>query len=182
MFGSSLPVPISASALAFVTLCMLSDVRTRRIPNAMCAPGMALGVALNAAYFGVSGLVGSVAGLIAIVAVLLAPFALGGIGGGDVKMMGAVGALLGVQRGIAALAIGLVLGGAVMMIHLARRGRLREKLEAVGTMVSAAVVVGSVDPLRVSAADQHAVALPYSVPLGVGTLAALMLTGNAFVR
>ena len=36
----------------------------------------------------------------------------------------------------------------------------------------------AVDPLRVSAADRGAVALPYSVPLGLGTLAALTVEGH----
>ena len=45
---------------------------------------------------GVSQLFQSVAGLVAAVAVLLLPFALGWIGAGDVKFFGVVGALLGV--------------------------------------------------------------------------------------
>jgi len=45
---------------------------------------------------------------------------------------------------------------------------------ATATMFQAAALTRSLDPLRVSAADQGAVALPYSVPLGLGTLAALI--------
>ena len=32
------PAPLFATVLAFVTLCMASDLRTRRIPNALTGP------------------------------------------------------------------------------------------------------------------------------------------------
>jgi len=167
-----------ATTLAFVALCVASDVRTRRIPNLLCGLGVVAGVALNGIYFGLPGLLASGAGLLAAVALLLLPFAMGGIGGGDVKMMGAVGALLGVHAGFVALLVGLVLGGAIMAVHLARQHRLGQTLLTVGTMASASIVGGSLEPLRVSAAQPGAITLPYSVPLGLGTIAALAMSGR----
>src|SRR6266699_3921787 len=120
-----------ATVVIFVALCVIVDVRTRRIPNAISGAAMLLGVTLNTAYLGTAGLLDSLAGLGITVGVLLWPFAMGGIGGGDEKVMGTA------------------------------------------TMFQAAAMTRSLDPLRVSAADQGAVALPYSVPLGLGTLAAL---------
>src|SRR2546421_5139071 len=84
-----------ATVVIFVALCVIVDVRTRRIPNAISGAAMLLGVTLNTAYLGTAGLLDSLAGLGITVGVLLWPFAMGGIGGGDVKMMGAIGALLG---------------------------------------------------------------------------------------
>jgi hypothetical protein len=75
------------------------------------------------------------------------------------------------------LGMGMIMGGGLMVWHLARRGRLREKVTATATMFQAAAMARSLDPLRVSAADPGAVALPYSVPLGLGTLAALTFSG-----
>ena len=77
---------------------------------------------------GTAGLLDSLAGLGVTVGVLLWPFAMGGIGGGDVKMMGAIGALLGPRLSLMGLGAGVILGGAAMVWHLARQGRLREKL------------------------------------------------------
>jgi len=162
-----------ATVVIFVALCVIADVRTRRIPNAISGSTMLLGITLNTAYMGRAGLLDSLAGLGITMGVLLWPFAMGGIGGGDVKMMGAIGALLGPRLALMGLGAGVILGGAVMVWHLARQGRLREKVMGTATMFQAAAMTRSLDPLRVSAADQGAVALPYSVPLGVGTLAAL---------
>jgi len=169
---------IVGTVVVFVLLCVVADVWTRRIPNAISGTAMILGITLNTAHLGTAGLLDSLAGLGITIGVLLWPFAMGGIGGGDVKMMGAIGALLGPRLTLMGLGAGMILGGATMVWHLARRGRLSEKVMATATMFQAAALTRSLDPLRVSAADRGAVALPYSVPLGLGTLAALTFAGH----
>jgi prepilin peptidase CpaA len=169
-----LPSPILAAALVLVTVCVVTDVRARRIPNAISAPAMLLGALLNAEYFGLAGFASSLVGIGVAVLVLFLPFALGGIGAGDVKMMAAVGALLGMRLMLVSLLIGMLFGGVVMVAHLARVGRLREKLVATGRMVAIAAMSRSVGALRLSAAAPEAVALPYSIPLALGTVAVLV--------
>jgi len=170
--------PTIAATFVLVTLCVASDVRTRRIPNLLCGAGMAAGLVLNGIYFGSHGLLSSAVGLLVTVALLLFPFAMGGIGGGDVKMMGAIGALLGPYAGFATLLAGLAFGGAIMGVHLARRRRLGETVLTVCTMVSASILGRSLDPLRVSATQPGAIALPYSLPLGLGTVVVLAMSGR----
>jgi prepilin peptidase CpaA len=178
MFESeAVPLPIVVSVLVFVATCMVSDTATRRIPNAICGVAAVVGFALNALYFGSKGLGTSMLGAGATMSPLVLPFVLGGIGGGDVKMMGAVGTLVGMRVGMNALAIGVVFGGVLMLVHLARRGRLAEKTLATGSMVSRAFAGRSLDALRLSADSPGAVSLPYSIPLGFGTAAALACAG-----
>jgi prepilin peptidase CpaA len=172
-----IPIPIALVTLAFVATCMDLDVRTRRIPNVLSASMMLLGPALNALHFGATGLLASLGGLMMVGGLLLAPFALGGIGGGDVKMMGAVGALLGPRHAVLALLVGAVLGGLVMALHLLRRGRLRETAGRIAAMTATALACRSVASLRVSTSAANAVALPYSVPLGLGTVVAIAAAG-----
>jgi prepilin peptidase CpaA len=173
-----IPTVTILPTLVFVALCIAADVRTRRIPNLLSATGMVAGIVLNTVSFGPEGLIASMGGLLAAMALLLFPFAMGGLGGGDVKMMGAIGALLGLRVGLMALVVGLVLGGVVMVIHLTRLGRLRETLFSVATMLTVGVSGRSLDPLRVSAAQPGAITLPYSVPLGLGTLIVLAAPGS----
>src|SRR5262249_524849 len=97
-----------------------------------------------------------------------------GSGGGDVKMMGAVGALIGARLGFAALALGMILGGAIMLVHLARVGRLRGKLASPGRMFSLALLMLWSEPLKAPGRSPDAISLPYSVPLALGTLAAVV--------
>lgn len=173
MTAASQPATLVATVL-FVALCIASDVRTMRIPNALTAPAMLLGLALSGWYFGWAGIESSMAGLGLSLLLLIGPFALGGIGAGDVKMMGAVGALLGPRLVLYSVGVGFVLGGVIATIHLARMARLGEKLATMGHMVTNAVMMVSIEPLKMSAAAPTAVALPYSVPLGLGTLGVLL--------
>src|SRR5262245_3807621 len=106
-----IPAPIVAATIAFAALCMVGDVRTRRIPNLLSGFAMVAGIVLNTIYFGTDGLLASLGGFALTVGLLLAPFALGGLGGGDVKMVGAVGALLGPRVTLVALMVGLAFGG-----------------------------------------------------------------------
>lgn len=167
------PASILIVTLTFIVACWITDVSRREIPNALSGSVFILGVVLNFISFGRLGLLSSVGGGLMAVAFLLGPFALGGIGGGDVKMMGAIGALLGPLLVLNALLVGLILGGLVMMIHLATLGRLREKLGSTLAMFTGAWSTQSLSPLRLSDSDATAVTLPYSVPLGLGTVAVL---------
>jgi prepilin peptidase CpaA len=169
-----MPLPTLIALVLFVVGCCARDLSTRRIPNALCCSGMVLGLALNGAYFGIAGITASIAGILLLLVILLAPFAAGGIGGGDVKMMAAVGALVGPKAGVLALTTGMVFGGIVTVAHLARLGRVGEKFRATGERVRMALRDRSVDALVVSPLAPDAVALPYSLPLGLGTLTALL--------
>src|ERR671936_451307 len=106
-----------STVVIFVALCVIADLRTRRIPNAISGAGMLLGITLQAAHKGTAGLLDSLSGLGVTMGVLLWPFAMGGIGGGDVKMMGAIGALLGPRLALMGLGVGVILGGAIMLCH-----------------------------------------------------------------
>src|SRR5947207_15521278 len=119
----SVPAPLFATVLGFVALCMASDLRTRRIPNAITGPAMLAGAAFNVLYGGRAGLPASLGGLTLGAAILLPPFAACGIGGGRVQRMGAVGALRGPHRPLLGLATRLVVGGLAMSVPLARQRR-----------------------------------------------------------
>ena len=170
------PATIVLTTLLFVAMCVACDLRSLRIPNLLTGPAILLGVALNCAHFGLGGIQSSITGFLLAVLLLFGPFALGGVGGGDVKMMGAVGALLGPRLALVSLAAGLVLGGIFAAIALARAARLGEKLLATWWMAANAVLAGSVEPLRATAADPNAVKLPYSLPLGLGTASVIAIS------
>lgn len=169
----SVTVPM---AVVFLGACVAFDVRTLRIPNLVTGPAVLAGMAVNGWASGWNGLGMSATGFALAVVLLLAPFALGGIGGGDVKMMGAIGALIGPGLILQSLVIGLIAGGCIAAVHLARRSRLRDKLFATATMFTQAVATQSLEPLRAPTTAPGAIVLPYSVPLGLGTMIVLVTT------
>jgi prepilin peptidase CpaA len=92
------------------------------------------------------------------------------MGGGDVKLMAAVGAFMGpVELLGACLLIGL-LGGILALVEAARRGALRRVVVNVAYMM-----MRLVSPIRrelvPTLTSPEAMAIPYGVPIAVGALA-----------
>ncbi len=101
------------------------DVRSGRIPNWLTMPTASLGLAYMAWHDGLHGVGDSAAGWFALALPYIVLFVLARGGAGDAKMMGAVGAWLGVQPGLVVLvcvgAAGAVFGLARMLAHGRRR-------------------------------------------------------------
>jgi prepilin peptidase CpaA len=113
------------------------DIRSRRIPNALTAAMAAVGVGLAAT--GVSGvsLVASLIGIALGVALMMPGHALGATGAGDVKLMGAVGAIVGPAMVLSAFLFSAVAGGVLAVIVAIRRRRLGAALAGTGRLLAA---------------------------------------------
>ena len=113
-----------ALALGMVTLAAYIDLRTRRIPNWLTVGMLAAGLVVNVWELGAAGFGVALAGC-ALGLVLLLPFyVVGGMGAGDVKLLGAVGALVGPQTLVSVAIYGALVGGTMSLVALAARGSL----------------------------------------------------------
>src|SRR5215467_4923288 len=92
-----MPAAMVIGLIALVSVAAWSDVRTRRIPNSTTVTGAAAGFLLHIFYGGASGAVHSLAGAAFGLAIFLVFYIAGGMGAGDVKLFGAVGAFVGPQ-------------------------------------------------------------------------------------
>ncbi len=113
------------------------DIRVRRIPNALTAAMAGVGVGLAAS--GVSGisLPSSVVGFIVGFALMMPGHALGATGAGDVKLMAAVGAIVGPALVVSAFLFTAIAGGVLAIAVAARRQRLAATLAGTGRLISA---------------------------------------------
>jgi prepilin peptidase CpaA len=109
---------------AVLALASIADVRTRRIPNILTFPTIALGIVLNGVFFGVDGLRESGQGFGLGLAMLFGLFALRWMGAGDVKLMAAVGAIKGPEFVFYACLWSAVFGATLAIIGLVRSQRL----------------------------------------------------------
>ena len=105
------------------------DLRVRRVPNALTIPLALAGVALAAAGLGRIEASAAIAGWAAGLALMLPGYLLGATGAGDVKLMAAVGALLGPEGALWAFLYTAIAGGATALIVAALRRRLRQTLD-----------------------------------------------------
>ena len=99
------------------------DIKTRRVPNWLTVSGFAMALAFRLPYGTGPVLDGLAAGLIAF-AISVPFFALGGLGGGDVKLLAAVGAFLGVDRLWIALLVTALVGGGLALVAVIQQRRL----------------------------------------------------------
>jgi len=115
-------VTCDASLLLLVLFAAWSDARTGLIPNYATLPVLALAPAWHLVDGGAGGLAASVLSTMACGLVPLVMFQLRAMGGGDVKLLAAIGALSLVRDGIAIQLTAYMLGAVIAVFGLWRRG------------------------------------------------------------
>jgi prepilin peptidase CpaA len=152
---------VAAAAIAVVT-----DLRERRIPNALTAPLAAAALGIGLVSGGVGGLVTAALGGLVGGLVFLVPVAKLGWGMGDLKLAAALGAMGGPLFALWLGLYAMLAGGVFALLWLQRRGLVTQ---VVGAMR------GDLAEGRAPAA-RSGLTIPYAVPLAAGMLAALLVS------
>lgn len=107
---------------------MITDLKKRKIYNIALLPMLLFGLVFNLATVGWPGLLQSVYGIMTGLSILIIPFALGGMGAGDVKLLAVIGAVKGpLFVFVTAVGMGLA-GGLIALCVLAYQGKLMDIL------------------------------------------------------
>jgi prepilin peptidase CpaA len=165
---------ISSASFAVLTVGLLVatvvDLRTRRIPNVLT--GTMAGAGLGLAAFGLGGIsVGAaLLGLFVGLVLMLPGHALGATGAGDVKLMAAVGSLLGPLIVVNAVIFTAVAGGVLAVVVAIQRRRLGSTLAGTGRMIAAPAEVK-----REIASGAPASRFAYGPAIAAGSLLAALV-------
>ena len=127
---------VNIALVAVLAIASGADLRDRRIPNLVTFPAVGLGLVLNGVFFGFDGLRESGQGAGLGLAMLFGLFVLRWMGAGDVKLMAAVGALVGWERWFGIFFITALIGGVMALILVVARGRLKKTLFNVSFILS----------------------------------------------
>jgi prepilin peptidase CpaA len=146
-----------------------TDWRSRRIHNWLTVPALLLGIAANSLALGWSGakeaLLGAGLGL-----GLLLPFVLvRSLGGGDWKLIGALGAFLGPPRLIAVLVATILVAGAMALVLVVWKRRVGQTLRNVGRMLAALFTLHLPGP-EVSLDNPESLKVPFGVAVAVAVV------------
>lgn len=97
-------------------ICCITDLRVRKIYNKVIFPTLFSVFILQLILNGFSGLKISLLGFLSGIAILIIPFALRGIGAGDVKLLALIGAMKGSTFALNTALYMFVIGGSIALI------------------------------------------------------------------
>jgi prepilin peptidase CpaA len=162
-----------AGAVVVATAACVTDLRSARIPNALTVFAAVVGLVAHATWPQGLGAATSLGGAAAGLLVFLPFFALGGMGGGDVKLMTALGAWLGWPRILPAALTIAVVGGVVAVLVALSRGYLRQALRNIRGLLQLWWTTGMRPEPTLTLTHDRAPRLPYAVPVLLGLLVTL---------
>ncbi|MCD4825250.1 MAG: prepilin peptidase [Phycisphaerae bacterium] len=166
-----------------LVVAAVTDVRRGKIYNWTTYPAIVIGLVGHLCMGGLTGtagesdrpgamgLLGALAGLAAGFGPLLLAWLAGGIGGGDAKIMAAVGSLTGWRFALTAIFYGFAVAAIMAIFILLRRRIVRETLSRVGWFLWLLLVRAKPgDP-----ATEKSPRLPFGLALCIGSFIALVL-------
>jgi prepilin peptidase CpaA len=121
-------VVVSTFALGLAGWAGWLDWRFRRIPNWLTVPALVVGLSLSAVLWRWPGLKLSLEGAGTCLVILLPFVLMRGLGAGDWKLMGALGAFLGPYRVIVVLLGTVLIAGIMSMVEVIRQRKVVETL------------------------------------------------------
>ncbi len=159
---------------AFVTTLALAtffDLRYRRIPNPLTVGSFFVALAIRAVLGPAAIVDGLAAGGVALI-IALPLLALRAFGGGDAKLLIAVGAFLGPGVLPAALLYTALVGGALAFYATQRLGMLPQVLANCGALVANLVTFGRRGRRPPQFSSPGAITIPYGLAIAIGSLVA----------
>ncbi|MCK4858007.1 MAG: prepilin peptidase [candidate division Zixibacteria bacterium] len=163
---------IFSSAVLLSLLAMYTDYRWRIIPNRLTLPAIGLGLILNFAGNGWQGLLFALVGLAVGFGLMLLPYLLGGMGAGDVKLLAALGALLGGYAILNVFLYATILGGILAVLIARRSRRLGKSLVNLIYIVAGVFLYRSLSTTG-KTVDKN-IKVPYGIALGAGMFCFLL--------
>jgi prepilin peptidase CpaA len=157
-------------AVIFTLIAGWLDWSSRRIPNWLTVSGFFTGLALNGlfgSWHGVlEGLKGAGLGLLILLPLVL----MRGLGAGDWKLMGGLGAIVGPQLFLRLLFITVLIAGLMAVILMIREKRVKKTLHNLAVLVHGFFSFGLRPSPEISLDNPSLLKLPFGVAAAIGTL------------
>jgi prepilin peptidase CpaA len=164
-----------APLLALTLWAALIDLRERRIPNWLTLLLILSGLARSVLFATSVGPAWALLGMFAAAIIPFALFAIGAMGGGDVKLMAGIGVWLGVWPALAVLACEKVIGLIIVLVQAAWQGRLAALLGNSAVVAVSILHIKDIGADHVEKTGRGCRSIARPLPFAVPTLIALVL-------
>jgi prepilin peptidase CpaA len=174
---TSPPIAVQVLLVLLVIPAAIWDFLERRVPNWLTFSGVLLGLGLNVILFESAGFWMALKGLGLALLIYFPLYLLRGVGGGDVKLMAAIGAIVGPANWLAIFVITALIGGVSALVLLAARGRLRKTFGNIW-LILLSVSHGRAphrDNPQLDVRTEQGLRLPHAVIIACGALVFLAL-------
>ena len=160
--------------LGILIICCYTDLKERKVFNIIVFPAALVALLLHLLLEGGAGVLFWGKGTLAGLALLLIPFMMGGIGAGDVKLLGVVGSFKGAAFVLQAFLCAAILGGIFSFFFLLKKKRLKKTLANLGLALKV-FLISCFRVFNLAKLEQEdIVAIPYGLAIGLGTIVCLV--------
>jgi prepilin peptidase CpaA len=170
---------INIFLLSVLITAVIYDLRFQKIPNWLTFSTFILALAYHTISYGIFGLIFSVEGCIIGILLLIVPYLMGGMGAGDAKLMGAVGALLGPKGIVIAFILTAVVGGFYAVAVLAYNGNLKATCRRYLFSIKAFIMTRKIICMPPSEQERNP-RLKYGVAIALGTMLSVTFKSNIY--
>lgn len=154
-------------------IAAIGDLRFRKIPNWLTFSTIIVGIIYHTYTKGCQGFLFSLMGVFLGLAFLMVFYFMGGTGAGDVKLMGAVGGLLGPMGVFTAFLFTALLGGIYSIVVLILHGGFKDIVKRYGMMFSTFIFTKKMTYIPPDNKEKMPI-LCYGVVIALGTLISIM--------
>jgi prepilin peptidase CpaA len=173
----ALTTSLETMLIILLLVAVISDLSEHRIPNMITLFGALIGIGGHLYLGGLQGAAFALGGFALGMACLLPFYVLGGMGAGDVKMMGAIGAFVGPQAALLAVGVALVcgaLGALVLLLFAAFSAQHGAHDGTAGKRNNATVTTAGGAFSGAAARRTLKTRFPYALALAAGAIASLV--------
>ena len=164
---------------ALLIVAALYDIRFQKIPNLLTLPAIVMAIVYYTFIQGFEGFLISIGGAVLGISLMLIPYLMGGMGAGDAKLMGAVGALLGPKGIFVAFLLTALIGGVYALVVLAFYGNLRETYLRYWLIFKTFFLTRKLSYVPPSEQEKKP-RLRYGVAIALGTIMTMIMKNNIY--
>ncbi|MFL1467333.1 prepilin peptidase [Marinobacter sp. HN1S83] len=164
---------ITAILISGLVAAVVFDCSESRIPNWLIVCLAVVGIVLHTWMGHLGGLLQALAGLLVGLLCFLPFYVFGAMGAGDVKLLAAVGVLIGPAQVAFAAILTVIAGGVIALIYITVRGGLLQMIRRYRSMLMS---LATMQPRYIPPAPGEAAGLrfPYALAIACGTALAVI--------
>lgn len=169
--------PVWIVSLTLIVAAVIDGIQLK-VPNWITLPMIASGWVYSAVSYSIVGdpwyvgLAWSIAGTAIGLGLLLPPYAIGGMGAGDVKLLAGVGAWVHCSNTLMAFCVTVIVGGLIAVGQIAWHRGFTKHFKQLIFITNEIVTVRNPETLSQIAAQRKSsmCLLPYGIPICIGTI------------